>query len=222
MIKELGKGGNARVFLVKDRKTSNEYALKTLYNKSEEKKCRFIDEIHIIYQNSDIKGIIPIIEYSEKEYWYTMPIAISVIDYIKSEKKEVKEIIFGVIELAETLEKLHLRGIAHRDIKPSNLYYFEGRYCLGDFGLVEFPDNPNDFTRSDKGLGAVFTIAPEMKRDPKHADGKKADVFSLAKTMWMLLTGDERGFDGVYNFLDKSHSLRSLDKFKEMHTVEIE
>lgn len=222
MIKELGEGGNAKVFLVKDKKTSNDYALKTLYNKSEEKKSRFIDEIHIIYQNSDIKGIIPIIDYSEKEYWYTMPIAISVIDYIKSEKKEVKEIIFGVIELAETLEKLHSRGIAHRDIKPSNLYYFEGRYCLGDFGLVEFPDNPNDFTRSDKGLGAVFTIAPEMKRDPKHADGKKADVFSLAKTMWMLLTGDERGFDGVYNYLDKSHSLRSLDKFKEEHTVEIE
>lgn len=151
-----------------------------------------------------------------------MPIAISVIDYIKNEKKEVREIICGVIELAETLEKLHSRGIAHRDIKPSNIYYFEDRYCLGDFGLVEFPDNPNDFTRSDKGLGAVFTIAPEMKRDPKHADGKKADVFSLAKTMWMLLIGDERGFDGVYNFLDKSHSLRSFDKFKEKHIVEIE
>ncbi len=221
-IEELGEGGNAKVFLVKDKKTSNKYALKILCHKSKEKKCRFIDEIHIICDNSDIKGIIPIIDYSEEEYWYTMPIAISVIDYIKNEKKKVKEIICGVIELAETLEKLHSKGIAHRDIKPSNLYYFEGRYCLGDFGLVEFPDNPNDFTRSDKGLGAVFTIAPEMKRDPKHADGKKADVFSLAKTMWMLLTGDERGFDGVYNFLDKSHSLRSMDEFREKHTVEIE
>lgn len=37
MIKELGEGGNAKVFLVKDKKTSNEYALKALYNKSEEK-----------------------------------------------------------------------------------------------------------------------------------------------------------------------------------------
>lgn len=221
-IKILGEGGNAKVFLVKDKRTGNEYALKTLYNKSEEKKSRFIDEINIINQNSDIDGIIPIIEYSEKEYWYTMPIAIPVIDYIKNEKKEEKEIIRGVIELAKTLESLHLKDIAHRDIKPSNLYFYKGRYCLGDFGLVEFPDNPNDFTRSDKGLGAVFTIAPEMKRDPKHADGKKADVFSLAKTMWMLLTGDERGFDGVYNFLDKSHSLRSMEEFKEKHTVEIE
>lgn len=61
-----------------------------------------------------------------------------------------------------------------------------------------------------------------MKRDPKNADGKKADVFSLAKTTWMLLSGDDRGFDGVYNFLDKSHSLRFMKKFKGVHTVELE
>ena len=96
-IEELGEGGNAKVFLVKDKKTSNKYALKILCHKSKEKKCRFIDEIHIICDNSDIKGIIPIIDYSEEEYWYTMPIAISVIDYIKNEKKKVKEIICGVI-----------------------------------------------------------------------------------------------------------------------------
>lgn len=221
-IKELGEGGNARVYLVKEKESGKEYALKILYNKSKEKKSRFENEIHIVCQNKDIEGIIPIIDYSKEEYWYTMPIAISVIDNIKNEKKTIKEIIKGIIELAETLEKLHSRGIAHRDIKPSNLYFFNNRYCLGDFGLVEFPDDPNDFTRSDKGLGAIFTIAPEMKRDPKHADAKKADVFSLAKTMWMLLTEDERGFDGVYNFIDKSHSLRMMDKFKEIHIVEIE
>ena len=52
--------------------------------------------------------------------------------------------------------------------------------------------------------------------------GKKADVFSLAKTMWMFLTKDERGFDGVYNYLDSSHSLRYLDKYKSVHLVEID
>lgn len=61
-----------------------------------------------------------------------------------------------------------------------------------------------------------------MKRDPKNADGKKADVFSLAKTLWMLLSGDERGFDGVYDFLDKSHSLRFMGKFRGVHVVELE
>lgn len=223
IIEELGKGGNAKVFYVKRKLDGREYALKHLYNRNEEKRCRFIDEIHITLDNyKKISGIIPINEYSEIDYWYTMPIYKPVLDYIETSRTNIVDIIKGVIQLSDTLIKLHAKGIAHRDIKPSNIYYNEGSFFLGDFGLVEFPDNPNDFTRTDKGLGAIFTIAPEMKRDPKNADGKKADVFSLAKTVWMLLTSDERGFDGVYNFLDKTHSLRSIDKFKNIHLVELE
>lgn len=248
---ELGEGGNAKVYLVErkeqytEAKTANEsvpeaeatgaageeeeikrpaekYALKILCFKNEEKRVRFLDEIRIMRENADVEGIIPILDFSEEEYWYTMPLAIPVMDYIRREKLKVQAIVKGMADLAGTLEQLHARGIAHRDIKPSNLYLYENRYCFGDFGLVEFPDNPNDFTRSDRGLGAVFTIAPEMKRDPKHADGKKADVFSMAKTLWMLLSWDEKGFDGVYNFLDKSHSLRLMERFKNIHLVEIE
>ena len=198
-----------------------ELALKELYNKSYEKKARFINEIHITEQNaSTIPGIIPIIESNEEEYWYTMPLATKILGYVKD--KTISDIVTGVIELSDTLEKLHEKGICHRDIKPSNIYYYNDRFSFGDFGLVDFPDNPYDFTKSNKGLGAIFTIAPEMKRDPKHADGTKGDVFSLAKTMWMLLSGDDRGFDGVYNFLDKSHGLRYIEKYKNIHLVELE
>jgi serine/threonine protein kinase len=223
IIEELGKGGNAKVFHVKRKVDGYEFALKHLYNRSEEKKCRFIDEIHITKENYKIiSGIIPIIESSEMNYWYTMPVSKPILDYIKTSRANIVDIIKGVVQLSDTLIKLHSKGIAHRDIKPSNIYFYEGRYFIGDFGLVEFPDNPNDFTRTDKGLGAIFTIAPEMKRDPKNADGKKADVFSLAKTVWMLITGDERGFDGVYNFLDRTHSLRFINKFQNTHLVELE
>lgn len=221
VIEELGEGGNARVYLVKEKTTEKRLALKELYNKSTEKKARFINEIQIAKGNAtDISGIIPIIDFNEEEYWYTMPIATPILDYVKD--SEISEIILGVIQLSETLEKLHEKGISHRDIKPSNIYYYNNRYSFGDFGLVDYPDNPDDLTKSDKGLGAIFTIAPEMKRNPKHADGRKADVFSLAKTMWMLLSGDERGFDGVYNYLDPSHSLRYIKKYKNTHLVELE
>lgn len=88
--------------------------------------------------------------------------------------------------------------------------------------MVDHPDNPHNCTKSDKGLGAIFTIAPEMKRNPKAADGKKADVYSLAKTLWMLLTLDEKGFDGPYDFLDKSYSLNLNSKYRKVHLVELE
>lgn len=221
IIEKLGAGGNANVYHVRNKTNCMELALKELYNKSNEKKARFINEIHIIKRNvSTTPGIIPIIEYNEEEYWYTMPLATPILDYAKDET--IIDIVAGIIELSDTLEKLHKKGICHRDIKPSNIYYYNDRFSLGDFGLVDFPDNPYDFTKSNKGLGAIFTIAPEMKRDPKHADGTKGDVFSLAKTMWMLLSGDDRGFDGVYNFLDKSHGLRYIEKYKNIHLVELE
>ena len=159
------------------------------------------------------------IDSNKEQFWYTMPIATPVMRPISD--KNIEEIIKGVIQLAETLGVLHDKRIYHRDIKPSNIYYYEGRFSFGDFGLVDFPDNP-DLTQSDRGLGAVFTIAPEMKRNPKQADASKADVYSLAKTMWMFLSNDEKGFDCVYNYLDASHSLRNISCYKDVHLVELE
>ena len=219
-IKDLGAGGNADVYLVTEKTSGCQYALKELRNRNEEKKSRFISEIQIAKENSAIiPGIIPVIADDCENYWYTMPIAQPVMEFIN--EKNLQEIVNGVLQLCETLEQLHDKRIHHRDIKPSNIYYYEGRFSLGDFGLVDFPDN-DDFTRSDQGLGAIFTIAPEMKRNPKVADASKADVFSLAKTLWMFLSGDEKGFDGVYNHLDESHSLRYVSRFKDEHLVEID
>lgn len=221
IIEKLGEGGNANVYVVKEKTTGMCFALKELYNKSNEKKVRFINEIHIARENaSEIPGIIPVIHFNENEFWYTMPIATPIQNHVK--KSTIKDIILGIIQLSETLEELHKKRVFHRDIKPSNIYFYDNRYSFGDFGLVNFPDNIDDFTKSDKGLGAIFTISPEMKRDPKHSDGSKADVFSLAKTTWMLLYGDERGFDGVYNYLDKSHGLSYIERYKNTHIVELE
>lgn len=220
---ELGEGGNAKVYHVKYKMSGQDFALKELVVGGAEKKARFIDEINIIKNNcKEINGIIPIIDFSTEEHWYVMPIAQSIMDYIVKNNLMIVDIISGVIDLCQTLELFHVKGISHRDIKPSNIYYYGEKFCFGDFGLVDFSENENDFTRSDKGLGAIFTIAPEMKRNPKDADGKKADVFSMAKTVWMFLTKDEKGFDGVYDFRDPSHSLRYNDKYKDEHIVEIE
>ena len=223
IIDELGEGGNAKVYRVKCKEDNEEYALKDLVVGGKEKYSRFINEINTIKENYQIiEGIIPIYRFSVEEYWYTMPIAISAVDYILENKLDIEEIVKGIISLSETLEKLHEKDICHRDIKPSNIYYYNNRFAFGDFGLVDFPNNTDDFTKSDKGLGAIFAIAPEMKRNPKNADSKKADVFSLAKTMWMFLTNNEKGFDGVYNYLDPSHSLRYFERYKNTHLVEID
>ena len=222
-LRELGKGGNARVYLVKRSDRSEEYALKTLNARGAEKQSRFIDEIHVMRDNyATIEGILPVFDYSEADFWYTMPVAEPVMNYIERNRSSIKSIVLYSISLCDTLIELHRRGISHRDIKPSNIYFYEGRFYLGDFGLVDFPDNTSGLTKENKGLGAIFTIAPEMKRNPKNADGEKADVFSFAKTMWMFLTGNEKGFDGVYNYSDPNCGLSYVEKYHETHLVELE
>lgn len=81
----------------------------------------------------------------------------------------------GFIMLANTLEKIHALGYVHRDIKPDNLYVWNGRYCIGDFGIVDLPTN-TALTKKHDRLGAWNTIAPEVLRDVRTATNK-SDVY---------------------------------------------
>lgn len=221
-VKRIGSGGNAEVYCVKD-SSDVQYALKELQNKKDkEKTARFLDEVKIMSENLDISGIIPILEANIEEYWYVMPVAETIMGHLGKSTDRFLETKKAIKQLTETLVQLQKREIAHRDIKPDNLYYYNDRYCYGDFGLVDFPDHIKDLTNTHRNLGAKFTIAPEMMRNPKDADGLKADIYSLAKTFWMLLTDDQFGFEGVYDFLDSSYGLRYNEDFKGVHLAELE
>ena len=223
----LGDGGNADVFEAQPVGGGDKVALKVLRNRGDEKEQRFRDEIAVMRENAGtIEGILPIIDYDCDNCWYTMPIADPAFGYLMGTSENIVTrlpiIINAFLSFADTLILLHEKGISHRDIKPDNLYYYNGRFCLGDFGLVDFPDKDNNLTRDDRGLGAVFTIAPEMKRNPSTADGRKADVYSLAKTLWMFLTLDQKGFDGKYDWTEKTHRLHSIPDYDIVYLADIE
>lgn len=225
LIEELGEGGNAKVYKVRELFSGKTYALKELKNFGSEKNQRFLNEIQIMKNvGKEIDGVMPIIDSNESEFWYVMPIAVPIVKRISciSGNDRFEEIKKAFFQFAKVLVALQEREIAHRDIKPANLYYLDGDYCFGDFGLVDFPENVHDLTDEYRNLGAKFTIAPEMMRYPREADGLKADIYSLAKTYWMLLTEDEKGFEGTYNYRDKSHSLRYRVELKKYHLVEME
>ncbi|MET3689511.1 serine/threonine protein kinase [Priestia megaterium] len=215
----LGRGGNAEVFKVTDGR-GNMLAMKLLKvhnGKAFEKKySRFKDEIEVVIKHqTTIKGIIPIINSYlpnkpdlENRPWYTMPIAMPISKWMK-EIRTTDEIIGCIQSLSLLLDELHNNNIVHRDIKPSNIYLYNNIWCFGDFGLVDYPDK-QDLTTTFESVGPKSTIAPEMKRDAKNSDGKKADIYSLAKTLWVLLTGKELGFDGQYSHSDPMISLNTF------------
>lgn len=221
----LGEGGNAVVYLVQD-ESGSEFALKVLKpNVGKVKSCRISEEIRILLKIKGQTGIIPIFDYGADSSWYTMPVAIPImkkLDSFSNADEWFSEVQTAIMQLSEVLESLHHSKIAHRDIKPTNLYYYNEHYCFGDFGLVDFPNHLENLTNTHTNLGAKFTIAPEMKRSPKDSDSFKADIYSLAKTFWMILTKNKLGFEGVYNYLDESIALRYIESLRGKHIAELE
>lgn len=103
-----------------------------------------------------------------------------------------------MLSIAEIISTLHERNISHRDIKIENILTIDEKIFLADFGLAKFPEKQS-LTGENEAVGAKWTIAPEMKRSSKISDGKMADVYSLAKTFWVILTENNKGFEGQYS-----------------------
>lgn len=211
------KGGNGQVLFVK--KDNHNYALKFIIlnnnknnknNKNRTKLLRTTREIDILKRESNFEGIIPIIDSNivNNDYaWYTMPIS-NPVDITSFSRRNIVEIVKDLKFVAETLKKLHEKNIYHRDIKPQNLLYLNNKLCLGDFGLVTYPE-AIEITKETDRIGPWTTIPPEHKRNAKYADNKKGDIYSFGKTMWILLTGEANSFDGQYSYKDSSIRLLS-------------
>ena len=85
-----------------------------------------------------------------------------------------------VARLATALAHLHSQGLVHRDIKPSNVIFVRGQPKLADIGLVTGAGDSRSF------VGTEGFIAPE---GPGSA---QADVYSLGKLLFELVTGRDR------------------------------
>lgn len=236
--KPLGSGGAAVVYSCTRKADGERIAIKILKEREiKDKVERFRREIDAMQDlaTKGIEGILPIIESNRDELWYVMPVAQSVRTIIEDLSKKqqtacpattykdtILDGIDGFIQLAETLEQIHVLGYVHRDIKPDNIYIYDGRWCLGDFGIVDLPDGlAKSLTKKHDHLGAWNTIAPEVLRDARTSTAK-ADVYSLAKTMWMWLALNLDGFDGRYDRDASSMSLHDAPHLEHAYLLDID
>ncbi|KAF0813918.1 Serine/threonine-protein kinase PknK [Andreprevotia sp. IGB-42] len=146
--------------------------------------------------------VLPILEFhlpeaSANEFpWYIMPKAETLRDVL--EGVGWRKMLSVFIELADGLAELHTLGVAHRDVKPENVFRFEGAYCFGDFGIAAFPERKG-LTKEDEPMGPATFLAPEMESNTSEADAYPADVYSLAKSLWVMLGGKKFAFPGQYS-----------------------
>ncbi|MDQ0166137.1 serine/threonine-protein kinase [Bacillus horti] len=186
---------------------------------------RFKTEAVKIFEltESGQEGIIPVYHYElpcEKsgKYFFVMPKAVPLTKL--QSNMNLKEKIEVFKELAKTLVDLHNKNITHRDIKPENILSLENKYCFGDFGLIDFPEK-GDLTKIKESVGNRKTMAPEMRNAFSVEDSRPSDVYSFAKTLWIILCDEEFAFDGQFNFYENNKLQNKYDKqhFVELHQL---
>lgn len=100
----------------------------------------------------------------------------------------VEEAITKILDVIEGLQEAHHQGVIHRDVKPSNCFLEAGgRVKVGDFGLSKSLEGGAELTHTGTFLGTPLYASPEqIKRGPVD---ERADVYSVAATLYYLLTG---------------------------------
>ncbi|MGJ5797593.1 serine/threonine protein kinase [Streptomyces europaeiscabiei] len=176
---------------------------------------RFYDEALFMQQVNGSPGILPVWDIDDAHgaapRWYAMPRA-RLLAEVFDDASTVLDVVTHTAALARTLAVLAEQGIYHRDIKPANLFWHDGAPVLADFGIAAFAHLPAGLTRVGDKVGPANFMAPEMRSADGKDRGERADVYSLAKTLFVLAHPRRGAYppDGTHRVDAEECSLSSL------------
>jgi serine/threonine protein kinase len=194
------RGGNGEVYAVSDGKHNG--ALKRLrgHGLKSDAAGRFHTEIATMKACADVPGVMRVLDSflapDPSRSWFVTDYAQAFLPKLRN--AHFDDIIGAVRAIGTTLATLHSRGVSHRDVKPENLFWCNDAWMVGDLGLVSTDDGER-YTRAGTKLGPLHYMAPEMMQDASSADGRAADVYSLAKVLWVAATGQRYPMPGHLN-----------------------
>ena len=105
------------------------------------------------------------------------------------------EALIILMDVADALNAMAVRGIIHRDVKPGNIFVLpDGHAKLGDFGLARALADPSVFrTAGGPAMGTPAYFPPEVSQGTSEPDAR-SDAYSFAVLAYEVLTG-QRPFD---------------------------
>ncbi|HKU63379.1 MAG TPA: serine/threonine-protein kinase, partial [Gemmatimonadales bacterium] len=197
LLRELGRGGAASVWLAEDRRHGREVALKVLHPEVAAMlgTRRFLREIEIAARLSH-PNILPLHEAGDAGGlpYYVMPVVHgeSLRDRLRREiQLPVDEAIGITIEVAEGLAYAHEQAVVHRDIKPENILLQSGHAVIADFGIAKALATAGGETLTATGLavGTPAYMSPEQSAGSDHLD-PRTDIYSLGCVLFEMLAGE--------------------------------
>ena len=222
IIKSIGEGGMANVYLANDKILDRKVAVKVLRGdlSSDEKFIRRFQREALSVSNLSHPNIVEVYDVGEEDGEYYI-----VMEYIdgktlkqllkKREYLTLTEVIDIMTQLTDGIAHAHESYIIHRDIKPQNIMIEDdGRIKITDFGIA-MALNATQLTQTNSVMGSVHYLPPEQ------ASGKgatvKSDIYSMGILMYELLTGtvpfkgDNAVEIALKHMKDKIPSIRKQD-----------
>ena len=196
ILRELGRGGTAVVYLARERELGRLVAIKvirTAYIQDDEAAARLVREARLVgkLQHPNI-----VVLYGTRRLRDGSRALI--MQYVEGRtlKEEIQahgalpvrrvEQVLG--DLGSALAHAHRRRIVHRDIKPENVYIDEsGVARLSDFGIARSWGTDSSLTLPGAAIGTPAYMSPEQI-DGAGLDGR-SDLYALGLVGWEMLTG---------------------------------
>ncbi len=197
VVRELGHGGMATVYLATDAKLARAVAIKVLPPATREHLGpeRFQREVQLAARLSH-PHIVPLFEADEADgcLYYVMEYVEgeSLADRLRREGSlPLEEAVRIAAEVGDALQYAHERGIIHRDVKPANILVARGHAMVADFGIAKATaaSAADSLTATGVTVGTVQYMSPEQAGGDRGIDAR-SDVYALAAVLYEMLAGE--------------------------------
>lgn len=194
IIRPIGYGGMAEVFLAHDQLLDRNVAVKMLRD-------QFLEDNELLEQfrreaksaarlvHPYIINIYDVVSEGSNQYIVMEYVdGVTLKEYMQEHKLSLNTVLEIAVRLADALQHAHSHNIIHCDIKPQNILIDKNMNPkIADFGIAKMVTNQT-MVYSKSVMGSVHYISPEQACGGKIT--ASSDVYSLGIVLFEMLTGE--------------------------------
>ena len=185
LLRRIGRGGMADVWLARDRRHDEPIVVKLLAEDAGAESVRLLERESLAVRRLDHPNIIRVLDFhAGPGRAYVAMDHVDGGDAGRLRRRPPKQVLAGMLPIADALRHAHRRGVVHRDVKASNvLLDATERPFLVDFGIAAF----GSAVDSVRGGGSAFAKSPQQLSGapPDPAD----DVYGFGALLYDLISG---------------------------------